>query len=612
MMFVPLDEVSGEPVFFDAQPKFRMGQYNTGVVDSSGPRTNETVWVTEVDGAVRSSPVVDDGRLVVGTMAGKVLCLNAFSGSVLWEYVTDGPVESTPIIVDDRVFVGSDDTFLYCLNVTNGDLIWRTKTASSIKSSPAFDADRIFVGSSDFDLHVFDADDGEELWNFSTEGYVYSSPLIVGSGVFFGSCDGNIYRCDAADGSLEWTFQAEYAPASPAYANDQIVVGTYDDTMYILDPETGDELVNISGASSGIYSSVAAFPTTGTYPRLYYGDNDGTLFFTDEEGSVEWTMRFEGGITSSPTVAYDHKDTGSLVIVGSGDGSVYAIEDNWKLVTKEPPSVLWSLELGMAVDTSAFLYNEKVYIGAERRGGKGAIACIGVLDPDREAFLSISTPDPPAEGLVELTVETLGFVADSVEISSELNEYEASPVGDKVWEVSFEPLPPEEVKLIYVRAIIDGQVFIEDSVLVQALIEGVESVFVTVNEPDQRASVGGNVVVRGSASSAHTVREVRVWWDDDVNNSVLWVPTTEYKTFDNWTIVVSSAGLSSGKHTLNVEARDKYRSTSAGVVVNVEGPAKDVGDVTTGEVVLIILLVIVFAVLLVTKPPRVSESPSPR
>jgi outer membrane protein assembly factor BamB len=512
MMFVPLDEVSGEPVFFDAQPKFRMGQYNTGVVDSSGPRTNETVWVTEVDGAVRSSPVVDDGRLVVGTMAGKVLCLNAFSGSVLWEYVTDGPVESTPIIVDDRVFVGSDDTFLYCLNV---NLIWRTKTASSIKSSPAFDADRIFVGSSDFDLHVFDADDGEELWNFSTEGYVYSSPLIVGSGVFFGSCDGNIYRCDAADGSLEWTFQAEYAPASPAYANDQIVVGTYDDTMYILDPETGDELVNISGASSGIYSSVAAFPTTGTYPRLYYGDNDGTLFFTDEEGSVEWTMRFEGGITSSPTVAYDHKDTGSLVIVGSGDGSVYAIEDNWKLVTKEPPSVLWSLELGMAVDTSAFLYNEKVYIGAERRGGKGAIACIGVLDPDREAFLSISTPDPPAEGLVELTVETLGFVADSVEISSELNEYEASPVGDKVWEVSFEPLPPEEVKLIYVRAIIDGQVFIEDSVLVQALIEGVESVFVTVNEPDQRASVGGNVVVRGSASSAHTVREVRVWWDDD-------------------------------------------------------------------------------------------------
>lgn len=88
------------------------------------------LWKTEVGGfewgKLRcSSPVVDDGRVYVGTDFSEVHCLDAKTGERIWMQVV-GDRAFQPAVTQDRVYVGSADYKCYCLDKKNGEIIWQS------------------------------------------------------------------------------------------------------------------------------------------------------------------------------------------------------------------------------------------------------------------------------------------------------------------------------------------------------------------------------------------------------------------------------------------------------------------------------------------------------
>lgn len=72
--------------------------------------------------------VVGNGLACFGCSAdGRVVALNAATGTVEWSFFTEGPVRFAPVVWQDRLFVVSDDGYLYCLNLRDGALLnrWR-------------------------------------------------------------------------------------------------------------------------------------------------------------------------------------------------------------------------------------------------------------------------------------------------------------------------------------------------------------------------------------------------------------------------------------------------------------------------------------------------------
>jgi len=78
---------------------------------------------------------------------GTVFSLNSQTGAYNWKYkTTSSEIWSSPIIADGKVVVGAGDGKLYCINANDGSLVWSKYTLERIVSSPAVCDGTVYVG----------------------------------------------------------------------------------------------------------------------------------------------------------------------------------------------------------------------------------------------------------------------------------------------------------------------------------------------------------------------------------------------------------------------------------------------------------------------------------
>ena len=199
------------------------------------------MWTAATGGAVRSSPAVADGTVYVGSDDGK---LYAFDAAGLfncaagpprtclaqWVTTTGAAVRSSPVVANGVVYVGSDDAGLYALNATTGQVIWKTITGAAVRSSPAVASGVVYVGSDDKAVYALDAATGAVLWKTTTGAAVRSSPAVANGVVYVGSDDAGLYALNATTGQVIWkTTTGASVRSSPAVSNGVVYVGS-DDT----------------------------------------------------------------------------------------------------------------------------------------------------------------------------------------------------------------------------------------------------------------------------------------------------------------------------------------------------------------------------------------------
>jgi outer membrane protein assembly factor BamB/tetratricopeptide (TPR) repeat protein len=295
------------------------------------------LWNGSTDGPIRSSPVVEEG-VGVGGLAGReamvfvgsddhtVRAWTASDGEERWTYRTGGPVRSSPIVVDGVVYVGSQDGRLYALRADGdnpeGELVWQFPDAGEedvgrIESSPAVAGDLVIVGSDDGHVYAVNRQSGTLAWQERTGGSIVATPVVHEDVVYVGSRDRTVHALRLADGrpAAGGYFTGQPVESSPAVADGTLYIAS---RIYLLaiDLATGRDVWDAGFATGDRIESSPA--VTGDV--VYIGSNDGNLYAIDRAtGTERWRFETSRRITSSPAIA------DGAVIIGSWDQCVYAL-----------------------------------------------------------------------------------------------------------------------------------------------------------------------------------------------------------------------------------------------------------------------------------------------
>jgi len=108
-------------------PMFRYDLSRNSYSPSSAPNTKNVIWSYEIPGKNElddASPVIDDGKVYIGSHDANLTRLDAIVGCVLWRQVVGIGVYSASSIVDDRGYLTADPGFVYCLDAITGKVIW--------------------------------------------------------------------------------------------------------------------------------------------------------------------------------------------------------------------------------------------------------------------------------------------------------------------------------------------------------------------------------------------------------------------------------------------------------------------------------------------------------
>ena len=172
---------------YDEQRYSPLTQIDTDTIDDLG-----LAWYFET-GTIRgmeATPIVVDGRMYVSGPWGVVFALDAKTGRKLWYfdpevdkahgfYACCGVVNRGVAVWGDRVFVGTIDGRLIAIDAATGTKIWDTLTIEpgapyTITGAPRVVDGKVIIGNGGADFGVrgyvtaYAAEDGRELWRFHT------------------------------------------------------------------------------------------------------------------------------------------------------------------------------------------------------------------------------------------------------------------------------------------------------------------------------------------------------------------------------------------------------------------------------------------------------------
>lgn len=240
-----------------------------GVLHAFTPEGTES-WSFPTGGAVGyfTSPAAADGKIFVAGNGSSLFCINASTHAAAWNATFAAAVKSTPVVGDGKVYVTTADR-LYALDAANGAEAWNASQTGT-SSTPAVSGGTLIAGSSD-GLHAYNASTGTPLWTFPAA-RVDVSPVIAGDVAYFGTNEktGTVYAVDTSTGVEVWsyalpdpgdgTFAAFYA-SSPAVSDGVLYIGAENNRVYAFGTETPGATVIWDGTVTLTETTFAFVPS---------------------------------------------------------------------------------------------------------------------------------------------------------------------------------------------------------------------------------------------------------------------------------------------------------------------------------------------------------------
>lgn len=285
-------------------------------------------WEFELNERISgSSPVIDSGRIIIGTGGGIVYCIDANAPHVMWSVKTGGPITSAAAVSSSLAFVGSNDGLFCAIDMRTGAVRWRFVCDSSINTgintSPALWNDYVLFGSDDYGIYCLDSHTGQRVWKHDTQFWVRCSPAVF-DGALYGASWCDVIALDARTGRLLWSIPGDREIyASPLVSENHVIVGT---TSAPTD-DMKARLLCVSRRTGRVqWESIVDDAIVGRAAvvggRVIVGSYDGTLYSFHEatgEGAVEFQ--------TNSAISTDISVLGSNVMFGCDDGLVYCISN---------------------------------------------------------------------------------------------------------------------------------------------------------------------------------------------------------------------------------------------------------------------------------------------
>lgn len=292
-----------------------------------------TVWEHQDEGDIGCGATMAGKYVLYDNTKGIIKALDSSTGNEVWRFATRGKTFSTPAVSGNRVVVGSSDGYIYCLSLKEGKLLWKFKCSKSVLASPVILNGIAYCGTSDHIFRAIRIKDGKLVWQFDrVKGFVECKPYIDKEQVVFGDWGNTLYSLNPKTGELQWTWTVNgsrmLSPAAvyPVKANGKIFFVTPERKTYALDAATGKQLWRGDGGRESIALSV---DKSKIYVKNMFGKMHAFSTTADDCQTV-WEAKIPGmGYEIGPTPCacegdnvFMPTDKGNLYCLSAADGSV--------------------------------------------------------------------------------------------------------------------------------------------------------------------------------------------------------------------------------------------------------------------------------------------------
>jgi len=336
-------------------PNSRGNAAMTGVTTASFPQKAKLKWSYDAEGIFKSAPVISDGKIVVGSTSGELLCLD-MNGKLLWKFKTENAFEAPALIQEGTVYVGNLTGMLYAIDLKTGTKKWEYKTDNQIMGAPTYteiNGQKILaVGSYDFYLHGVNAITGKGLWKYESDNYLNSSPAVFSGKAVFGGCDGFLHIVNLKDGKSDGKIQvATYVASSPAIVGNLAFVGDYDSGFSCFDLALKKLVWKFENKESA--QPFIASPSI-IDDKIVIGSRDKFVYCINKaNGTVLWKINTGNRVDASTVVNKKQ----ALVVNMRGDVMLLDLKTG---------KTVWNYELGVAVmNTPAVVEGAIVLAGSD-------------------------------------------------------------------------------------------------------------------------------------------------------------------------------------------------------------------------------------------------------
>ena len=343
-------------------PLFRGNQQLNGVSESELPIPMKLLWTFHTGDNIKSAPVVDRQRVVVGSTDGHVYCLD-LNGDLLWKFNTGNAIEAPALIHENTVYIGNMDGILYAFDLDTGKERWKYETENQIIGSANWwnsgKTTYILVGSYDYNLHCVDAGSGKGVWKYESDNFINGAAACYEGKAFFGGCDGFLHIVDIVTGKIEKKIDvATYVPGSPAVEKDKAYLGDYDGRFFQVNIDKDITVWEWKDENTTL-PFIASPAMKGN--RIITANHNKFIYCFDKyTGRVLWKYNSANRVEASPVIA------GDKVIVANMRGDLI-------LLNEADGEELWKYEIGSQIINNPAVAGGRIYAGAF----DGVVYCFG-------------------------------------------------------------------------------------------------------------------------------------------------------------------------------------------------------------------------------------------
>jgi outer membrane protein assembly factor BamB len=238
-------------------------------------RNNATVWATNLESEVFSTPLIVDNTVVVHTLSGAVVSYNLENGKQNWRYTHTLPATvmrrtSSPAVSNDFIIVGLASGKLVALHKTSGMVVWifdlakansmfediDTKEILDVCADPMVLNGIVYAARFDGKLVAVNADTGELIWERDISSYagftVFKNKLLVIE------TKGNVYALNLKTGATIWQQNALVGRrlSQPVIYQKYLATSDRDGALYLVSAENGEVVAQHNILRQGVLSKL--------------------------------------------------------------------------------------------------------------------------------------------------------------------------------------------------------------------------------------------------------------------------------------------------------------------------------------------------------------------
>lgn len=301
-------------------------------------------WQYDLESTLSTIPLIWEEKIYTADINGNITCYDT-SGIILWDYTAFGNMYSKPAAMDGYLVLATIQGDLITLNAYTGEQLqtigfddtitsqlimidYKGESSLMFPKSTESKAAVVF-GTANGKMYCYDVETLQEYWsNDKANGMIETEPLYINNKIIYGSWDTNLYCIDARTGLLIWKWSESdifyYAPAAckPVTDGKKVYIATPEKFVYAID-------LNL-GTTSWKKNNFNAWESIGISAdrKLLFIKSFENHFHVVSTITTNWVkdLNLKFGVDTMPVTPIEWNKN---ILFGTKNGDVYLIGKNY-------------------------------------------------------------------------------------------------------------------------------------------------------------------------------------------------------------------------------------------------------------------------------------------